>query len=115
MTSQPLYPQLARKLGLPVTAGALVIEVQHDSPADHAGLETGGGTIEFQGQRGIPSGGDVIVEVGGRRLTRRDDLADLVGSRDAGQTVSLDVIRDGRRRTVRVKLADRPQRPPKGG
>ena len=63
----------------------------------------------------IPSDGDVIVGVAGRRLTQRDDLADLVGSREAGEKVSLEVIRDGKRRTVQVELGKRPEKPPRGG
>jgi S1-C subfamily serine protease len=113
VTSQPLYPQLARRLGLPVDTGALVVDVQDGSPADDAGIEKGSDTIDFQGQRGIPSKGDVIVGVAGRRLTRRDDLADLVGARDAGDKVSLDVLRGGKRRTVEVTLGKRPEEPPK--
>jgi S1-C subfamily serine protease len=115
VTSEPLYPQLARRLKLPVSAGALVVDVQDGSPADHAGIEKGRDQIEFQGQHGIPSDGDVVVSVGGRPLTQHDDLADLVGSRDAGETVTLVVIRDGKRRRVRVKLGRRPERPPAGG
>jgi S1-C subfamily serine protease len=115
VTSEPLYPQLARRLKLPVSAGALVVDVQDGSPADHAGIEKGRDQIEFQGQHGIPSDGDVVVSVGGRPLTQHDDLADLVGSRDAGETVTLVVIRDGKRRAVRVKLGRRPERPPAGG
>jgi S1-C subfamily serine protease len=113
VTSQPLYPQLARKLGLSVDTGALVIDVQDGSPADDAGIEKGSDTIDFQGQRGIPSKGDVIVGVGGKRLTRRDDLADVVGSRDAGDKVRLDVIRGGKQRSVEVTLGKRPEEPPK--
>jgi S1-C subfamily serine protease len=113
VTSQPLYPQLARRLGLSVDTGALVVDVQDGSPADDAGIEKGSDTIDFQGQRGIPSKGDVIVGVGGKRLTRRDDLADVVGSRDAGDKVRLDVIRGGKQRSVEVTLGKRPEEPPK--
>jgi len=113
VTSQPLYPQLAGKLGLPVTVGALVVEVGSHSPADDAGLSSGSDTVDFQGQRDIPSDGDVIVGVEGKRLSRRDDLADLIGARDSGDTVTLQVIRDHKRRTVEVKLGDRPERSPK--
>ncbi|MGI8846426.1 MAG: S1C family serine protease [Thermoleophilaceae bacterium] len=113
VTSQPLYPQLARKLGLPVTVGALVVEVQDGSPAADGGLSSGSNTVDFQGQRDIPSDGDVIVGVDGHKLTRRDDLADVIGARDSGDTVKLDVVRGGKRRTVKAKLGDRPERPPK--
>ena len=53
----------------------------------------------------------MIVAVDGRRLTRRDDLADLISARSAGDKVELQVLRDGDRRTVRVTLDRRPARP----
>jgi S1-C subfamily serine protease len=112
VTSQPLYPQLAERLDLGVSNGALIVQVEDDSPADEAGLETGGRKIEFQGVRDIPTEGDVIISVDGRRLTQRSDLADLVSERDAGERVRLGVIRDGDRREIEVELGKRPSLPP---
>jgi S1-C subfamily serine protease len=112
VTSQPLYPQLAKRLDLPTSAGALIVQVQGGSPADKAGLETGDRKIEFQGQPDIPADGDVILGVEGKRLTRESDLADLISAKDAGDEVELEVYRDGKRRDVKVKLGARPQRPP---
>ena len=112
VTSQPLYPQLARRLKLPVREGALIVRVESDSPADDAGLETGGRKIEFQGQKDIPSEADVIVAVDGRRITRAVDLADLVSAHDAGDRVRLSLLRDGKRRTLTAKLGERPERAP---
>jgi S1-C subfamily serine protease len=112
VTSQPLYPQLARRLDLPTSSGALIVQVQGGSPADKAGLETGDRKIEFQGQPDIPAEGDVVLAVDGDKLTREADLADLISAKDAGDEVELEVYRDGDRRTVKVKLGSRPQRPP---
>ena len=106
-----LWPQLAERLDLPVRDGALVQEVEPGSPAEDAGIEAGDRQITFQGQPEIAVGGDVIVAVDGRRLTRRDDLADLISARSAGDKVELQVLRDGDRRTVRVTLDRRPARP----
>jgi len=114
VTSQPLYPQLARRLGLGTSTGALVVRVEEGSPADDAGLRAGGERIDFQGQEDVPTDGDVVVAVDGRRLTRTLDLADLISAHDAGDRVELTVIRDGRRRTVDVKLGRRPARAPSG-
>ena len=110
VSTQPLYPQLARRLGLDVTTGALVSEVVSDSPAKEAGLTAGGRKIEFQGQREIPADGDVIVAVDGRRLTRTTDLADVISLREPEAEVRLTVIRDDERRTIEVELGRRPQR-----
>ena len=110
--SQSLYPQLARRLELPVLTGALIVEVTPDSPAEDADLTAGQDVIEFQGQTEVPTDGDVIVGVDGRDLNRRDDLADLISTRSAGEEVDLEVIRDGERRTVEVTIGRRPERAP---
>ncbi len=112
VTSQSLYPQLARRLDLPVTSGALIVRVQKGSPADRAGLEVDDEKIDFQGQEDIPSDGDVVVAVDGRKLTQTTDLADLVSARSAGDEVTLEVIRDGKRRAVKVELGERPDEAP---
>jgi S1-C subfamily serine protease len=112
VTSRALYPQLADRLGLSVTNGALIIEVEDGSPADDAGLKVGDHKIDFQGEQGIPEGGDVIVGVDGRKLSRTDDLADLISAKGAGDEVTLEVVRGHDRRTVKVKLDKRPNKPP---
>ncbi len=112
VSSQPIYPQLARKLGLPVSAGALIAKVEPGSPAADADLEAGSNPIEFQGQQNVPTGGDAIVAVDGRKLTLRDDLAELISTKRAGEEVELEVFRRGKRRAVTVELGERPERPP---
>jgi S1-C subfamily serine protease len=110
VSTQPLYPQLAERLGVDADAGALVSEVVDGSPAEDAGLTAGDKKIEFQGQREIASDGDVIVSVDGERLTRTADLADLVSLLAPGTKVKLGLLRDGERRTVEVELGERPRR-----
>jgi len=110
VSTQPLYPQLADRLGLDVDTGALVSEVVNGSPADDAGLRAGDRKIEFQGQRDIAADGDVIVAVDGQKLTRTVDLADVISHLPPGADVKLSVYRDGDRRTVDVELGKRPQR-----
>ena len=66
------------------------------------------GRITFQGQDQIATGGDVIVGVNGKELTREHDLADEISDHSAGDHVRLSVIRDGRRRTIEVELGSRP-------
>ena len=113
VTSQPLYPQQAERLDLKAAAnGALVVRVEDGSPADKAGLRTGDEEVDFQGQKDIPGDADVIVAVGGRKITSETDLSDLVSSRAAGETVELEVIRDGKKRAVKVELGRRPDRGP---
>ena len=111
VSSLVLWPQAAKRLGLDVRDGAVVQRVEPDSPAEKAGLRAGDGQIEFQATS-IPTGGDVIVAVDGRRLTRRDDLADVISAKRAGERVNLQVLRDGEARTVEIELG---QRPPDSG
>ena len=107
VTTLSLWPQLARRLDLQVRDGGLVQEVEKDSPAEEAGLREGADEIEFQATP-LRTGGDVIVAVNGRRLTRTEDLADVISAMSAGQRVELEVLRDGKRRTIRVELGQRP-------
>ncbi len=106
-----IWPQLADRLDLDVDTGALVQEIVPDSPAEDAGLEDGNEDITFQGQESIAVGGDLIVAVDDRELTREHDLADEISQRSAGETVALSVLRDGRRRTIDVELGRRPADP----
>ena len=102
-----LWPQLARRLDVGAGDGGLVQDVDENSPAEEAGLRGGGDEIEFQATR-LSTGGDVILAVNGRRLTRRQDLADVISAMSAGERVRLLVLRDGTRRTIEVELGQRP-------
>lgn len=107
VTTQPLYPQLARRLDIDAETGALVAEVVDGGPADDAGIRGGDRELRFQGQE-VRAGGDVIVSVDGQRLRGESDLSRIIGSKEPGETVELRVIRGGDRRTVRVELGRRP-------
>jgi S1-C subfamily serine protease len=113
VTSRSLYPQLADRLGFGVDEGALIIDVQDGGPADGAGLKAGDHKVDFQGETGIPEDGDAIVAVDGRKLSRTDDLADVISAKSAGDEVTLEVVRGHDRRTVKVKLGKRPSEPPR--
>src|SRR4029453_10405342 len=103
-----VWPQLAERIDLNVTTGALVQSVVDGSPAEDAGLEAGNEDISFQGQDGIAVGGDLIVAVNGKLLTREHDLADEIGAHSAGEKVALTIFRDGDRRSLDVELGRRP-------
>jgi S1-C subfamily serine protease len=107
VSSQPLYPQLARRLKLPITRGALVAEAVKGGPADKAGIKGGGKEIRFQ-ITPVRLGGDVITKVNGNPVTPRNDIADLIAGLHPGDTVTLDVYRGKAHRTVQVKLTERP-------
>jgi S1-C subfamily serine protease len=106
--SLTIWPQLAERLGLDVDTGALVQDVVDGSPAEDAGIKEGDDTITFQGQTNITVGGDLIVGVNGKPLTREHDLADEISAHSAGDHVRLTLIRDGKRRTIEIELGKRP-------
>ena len=103
-----LWPQLAERLDLDVDDGALIQDIESDSPAEKAGLKEGDDEIGFQATR-VRTGGDVIVAVDGHPLSRSDDLADEISAMSAGDEVELELVRDGRHKTVRVRLGERPR------
>ncbi len=107
VSSQALYPQLAQKLGLDADFGGLIAEVVPGGPADDAGLNGGSDRIRFQGGA-YRAGGDVIISVDGREVVRPDDLSRLISSHAPGDTVTLQILRDGSRQDVEVTLGTRP-------
>jgi serine protease Do len=95
VTIQRLTPELARTFrlpetdGSPTTAGALVTEVNEDSPAAKAGLKSG----------------DVILEYNGRKIARSEDLPRAVAETTIGRDVPIAVMRDGKRVTLQARVA----------
>jgi S1-C subfamily serine protease len=110
VSSQALYPQLARKLGLDTTFGGLVSEVVSGGPAEEAGLEGGGDKLRFQAAQ-YRTGGDVILQVDGRDIVRPDDLAEVIAAHQPGDEVTLTILRDGEREQVELTLGKRPDSP----
>ncbi len=107
VSGQPLYPQLARKLDLDTTFGSLVAEVEPGGPAEKAGIKGGSDKLRFQAAQ-YRTGGDVILQVEGKDIVRPDDLAEAISSYQPGETVTLTVLRDGRREDVELTLGKRP-------
>jgi S1-C subfamily serine protease len=100
-------PTIARRLGLSVPRGALVVKVEPGSSAAHAGLREGSSEREINGQS-VQAGGDVILAIDRRSVRTGEDVARIV-TQDLrpGQTVRFTVLRDGKRMVVPVRLGAR--------
>ncbi|HVM13909.1 MAG TPA: trypsin-like peptidase domain-containing protein [Egibacteraceae bacterium] len=83
--------QLAQRLG--VDEGAYVRQVQPDSPAAGAGLQSD----------------DVIVAIDDVEITSMSDLVTEIRERSVGERVTVTYIRDGAEGTAEVALAERPR------
>lgn len=114
VSTRLVYPQLAERFELPVQRGAWVQSVEHDSPAGRAGIRSGGDSERFQATT-YTTGGDVIARVAGRRIVHDADVSLAIADRRPGETVDVELWRDGRRRTVRVELGTRPLTSPSAG
>ena len=110
ITGSTLRPVAAERMDLPRdTQGALVIDVAEDSPADQAGLRGSDESFTLDGVE-YPTGGDVIVAIIGVPVRDMDDLiAFLVSKTRPGDTVPMEVMREGQEReTLEVTLGKRP-------
>jgi serine protease Do len=96
---QPVTPDIAEGLGLPMAMGALVGSVTPGGPADKAGIR----------QR------DVIVGFDGKKIPDARELSRIAASTQIGKTVNVEVLRKKQRLNLRLtvqRLAD-PARPQK--
>jgi S1-C subfamily serine protease len=105
--SVPLYPQLVKRFDLPVKQGAWLQVVQSDGPGEKAGLKGGRGEVRFQ-DRAFSEGGDIVTRIEDRPIHDADDLSEAVQLYDPGQKVTLEVWRDGEKRSVELELGERP-------
>lgn len=89
---RPVDEDLADALGLDQNRGEFISQVQPDQAAARAGIEAG----------------DVVISVDGQAVTRDQTLSYLVANITPGTSVPIELIRDGRRRTVEVTVGQRP-------
>jgi S1-C subfamily serine protease len=87
---QPLTAELAAELGLDVTEGALIREVQADSPAAEAGLQAD----------------DIVTAVNGEPVDAERTLRDRLFAYEPGDVVTLDVLRAGEALQIEATLGE---------
>jgi S1-C subfamily serine protease len=114
VSSVELYPQLVHHFGLKVEHGAWVQDVTPDGPAARAGVKGGGADQQFQATPFKP-GGDVITKVGAQPVRNADDLSGAIARYKPGETVDLEVHRDGAVKHLSVRLGERPVKAASGG
>ena len=107
VAARPIEPELARTFNLPAEKGLLVETVSPSTGAAKAGLEAGNEDVVVEGQS-YRLGGDVIVAADGVRVSTIADLRDAVTAHKPGDTMKLEIYRDGERRTVTVTLGRQP-------
>jgi serine protease Do len=87
---QPVTDDIANSLSLGSTKGALVAQVEPNSSASKAGVQSG----------------DVIKTVDGKDIPTIRDLTRTIASFTPGSTVKLGLVRDGKDMSVSAKLGD---------
>ncbi len=86
--------------------GVMVVKVVAGSPAAKAGLRPATRRVTVDGASALV-GGDAIVAVDGKALGATE-LSDVVDAHKPGDTLKLEVVRAGARRTVEVTLGNAP-------
>ena len=85
---QEVSKDLAESFGLEKAAGALVAQVVQDSPAEAAGLQSG----------------DIITRFNGKNIYLSSDLPHQVGRIKPGEEAKIDIVRNGKRKTLEVEI-----------
>ncbi len=96
-TLQGVSREIAESLGMDRPAGALVSDIQNNSPAAQAGLQRG----------------DVITQVDGKEVDDPEGVGYRMGVRALGGSVTMTLLRRGKATTIDVKLAAAPETPPR--
>lgn len=91
---QEVNRDLAASFGMKNPRGAAVLQVIDDSPAQRAGFKVG----------------DVIVKFSNKEIYRSSDLPLAVGISEIGKTIKVKIIREGANKTLRVKIAELPEK-----
>ena len=87
---QEVTEDIAESLALETVGGALVASVTEDGPADRAGIEAG----------------DVITSFNGRAVERSRDLPRIVAETPVEEIVAVELVRNGKSKTVSVTLGE---------
>lgn len=90
---QDVTRELAESFEMTKPQGALVARVLPGGPAEAAGLEVG----------------DIILTFNGQEIDHSSDLPPIVGITPVDKSVPVDIIRDGKRKLLRVTIGELPE------
>lgn len=90
---QDVTRELAESFGMERPHGALVAKVLPDSPAEKAGLEVG----------------DVIVLYDDKEIGFSSDLPPMVGTTRIGESIPIEIVRRGKKKTLSIVIAELPE------
>ena len=105
ITGISITKSMAENLNLPTDQGVLIQRAT--GPARKAGVK-GGDTQVSIGGADILLGGDVLVGIDGKKVESMEDVIRVVDSKKPGDEVTLELRRGEQKRTVKVKLGNRP-------
>jgi len=87
----PVTEEVANKAKGKTGVGVFINSVFEGDPADRAGLKVG----------------DIILKIGGTEIDSPNKMIRVIGAITPGQTINLDILRDGKSRMVPIKLESR--------
>jgi S1-C subfamily serine protease len=63
---------------------------------------------DFWGNQSLQQLGDVIVSIDGKKTASTEDLQNALRDKKPGQTIDVEVLRQGARERIPVRLSERP-------
>jgi len=107
INARAITPRVAALFRLPVSRGLLVSTVCRNSGAATAGVHGATQEVTLAGVT-WPLGGDIIVKADGMRVATVDELRAIVGNKQPGDSVELELDRKNSTLDVKVKLGRQP-------
>jgi S1-C subfamily serine protease len=105
-----LWPDLAEALNFNTNQQGLLIErISANGPAARAGLKAGDQVRRLGFFQQIILGGDLIVAIDGKDITRKLDLDVILNHKKPGDTARVTIFRDGKKTDVNVTLGEAAQ------
>jgi len=101
----PIGGELATEMNLAADYGLLIVQAIPGGAAARAGLR-GGSERAYLGNIPIMIGGDLIVAVDGKKIESQQDLAQVMNSHRAGDTVHVTIFRNTKKMDVSVVLGE---------